>query len=375
MAHIKDLWTKPNPNGGKRVHNNRWGKGKRWQARWYEGGREVTRAFETKDAATAHLSRVETAQADGIHITKDKAQVTLADLWEPWIETKADRAKATISCYQDAWVRINIRWGDQPVSSITRLEVDRWIATLHSPRYDRPLSSSAKGHTFGTLKALLELAVDERIIPSNPLARAHRPKQTKAERRYLSVEEIDTLLAAMPDDGSRLMIRVLVSTGIRPGEAFALRVGDLDVDRRRIRISRSLGQDGKVKGTKTGKSRDVPISGALVAELVAHTRGRSATRPLLMRGAVSWKRSLLRSVWRWNSPLEGVTVYELRHTAASLAIASGANVKTVQAMLGHSSAAMTLDVYGHLWPDDLDTLPERVEEFIASERRSKMRVV
>ena len=53
-----------------------------------------------------------------------------------------------------------------------------------------------------------------------------------------------------------------------------------------------------------------------------------------------------------------LTPHKLRHTAASLAIAAGADVKVVQTMLGHKSAAMTLDVYGHLWPDRLDEVAD-----------------
>lgn len=57
----------------------------------------------------------------------------------------------------------------------------------------------------------------------------------------------------------------------------------------------------------------------------------------------------------------GLTPHELRHTAASLAIASGGNYKVLQSMLGHGSAAMTLDLYGHLFGDDLDTVAERLD--------------
>jgi len=60
--------------------------------------------------------------------------------------------------------------------------------------------------------------------------------------------------------------------------------------------------------------------------------------------------------------LDGLTPHELRHTAASLAISSGANVKAVQRMLGHASAAMTLDVYAGLFDDDLDGLADRMDE-------------
>lgn len=59
--------------------------------------------------------------------------------------------------------------------------------------------------------------------------------------------------------------------------------------------------------------------------------------------------------------LDGLTPHELRHTAASLAIASGATVKSVRRMLGHASAAMTLDVYAGLFDDDLDAVAERLD--------------
>ncbi|PXW34136.1 UNVERIFIED_CONTAM: phage integrase family protein [Williamsia faeni] len=65
----------------------------------------------------------------------------------------------------------------------------------------------------------------------------------------------------------------------------------------------------------------------------------------------------------------GLDTYELRHTAASLAIHSGANVKTVQRMLGHASAAVTLDVYGHLFEDELDRLPAQMDAHMTAERK------
>ena len=78
-------------------------------------------------------------------------------------------------------------------------------------------------------------------------------------------------------------------------------------------------------------------------------------------------------VWRGGRALPGrkckkiprVTVHELRHTAASLMIASGANVKTVQSQLGHKTATMTLDQYGHLFPDDLDDVADKMDDLVS----------
>ncbi len=65
-----------------------------------------------------------------------------------------------------------------------------------------------------------------------------------------------------------------------------------------------------------------------------------------------------------------LTPHELRHTAASLAVAAGANVKAVQRMLGHASAAMTLDVYSGLFDDDLDAVAERLDAAAQSARET-----
>ena len=67
-----------------------------------------------------------------------------------------------------------------------------------------------------------------------------------------------------------------------------------------------------------------------------------------------------------------MTIHDLRHTAASLMVQSGANVKTVQRQLGHKSAAMTLDVYADLFDDDLDDLSERMGGLLFSQDVGKM---
>jgi len=68
-----------------------------------------------------------------------------------------------------------------------------------------------------------------------------------------------------------------------------------------------------------------------------------------------------------------VTPHDLRHTSASLAISAGANVKSVQTMLGHASAAMTLDTYADLFPDDLDAVADRLDEAVRSQLASVSR--
>jgi integrase len=71
--------------------------------------------------------------------------------------------------------------------------------------------------------------------------------------------------------------------------------------------------------------------------------------------------------------LEGLTPHELRHTAASLAVSAGANVKAVQRLLGHASAAMTLEVYSGLFDDDLDAVADRLDQAAVRARADSVR--
>lgn len=79
-------------------------------------------------------------------------------------------------------------------------------------------------------------------------------------------------------------------------------------------------------------------------------------RTRVSAGSRSWFKNALNA-----AQLEPMTLHDLRHTAASLAISAGANVKAVQRMLGHASAAMTLDTYADLFDDDLDAVSEGLD--------------
>ena len=116
--------------------------------------------------------------------------------------------------------------------------------------------------------------------------------------------------------------------------------------------------------------RSVPLPRSLVDELAALCVGKSADDLLFTApgGGVLWLRNFRRRVFdpaARAAGLSGLTPHELRHTAASLAISAGANVKAVQRMLGHASAAMTLDVYSGLFDDDLDAVADRMDEAAA----------
>ncbi len=164
-------------------------------------------------------------------------------------------------------------------------------------------------------------------------------------------------------------VALLAYTGLRFGEMAALRVCRVDFLRKRLTVAESATEVGgtvEYGAPKTHQRRTVPIPSILVEPLSRRCQGKGPDDLVLTSpgGAVLRSGNFRR---RFFDPaveaagLEDLSPHDLRHTAASLLVASGANVKAVQRMLGHASAAMTLDVYSGLFDDDLGALAERMD--------------
>lgn len=384
MAHVRDQWTKPNPDKTskkKRIRSARWGKGKRWLAVWEENGRTTTKAFSTEDAAEAWCARVTVGQQQGTWITKDKRDITLGDLWEVWIDSKSGRARKTIEGYRSAWAHAAPVFGNTPICELDGPTITTWIDTLHSRRVGQkervPLGSGQKRKVGIVINAILKLAVKQRIIYDNPLESGDLVRQEKGSRRALRVGEIDRLLAAAPTNEAELLVRVLLMTAMRPGEAKGLTVDDLDYRRGRLLVRGAVDDLGRRGATKNRRHRDVPVGGDLLLDLEDACVGKEPDDPLLPdeHGNV-WTTSRWRRVWRRmceDAGLEGIDTYTLKHTGVTMAIAAGADVYAIQRMCGHADASTTLNIYGHLWDHGLDAIPNALDAHLAAEREREAR--
>jgi len=233
-----------------------------------------------------------------------------------------------------------------------------------------------------------------------------RPKRAKRrngvdrhEHRYLSHDQVEDLAYACgyPADASkfssydtrtnemyRLVVLFLAYTGVRFGEMAALTAARLDLRRHRAIIAASVSPvsgQGLVWGPpKTHGRREVSIPPFLVAELREYVSGKRGDDLVFagIRNGAPLRVSTCRTAFGAAAKAIGVPdlyPHQLRHTAASLAIASGADVKVVQQMLGHASATMTLDTYGHLFGDRLDEVGSAMDAArrTSQERRAALR--
>jgi integrase len=183
---------------------------------------------------------------------------------------------------------------------------------------------------------------------------------------YLTHAQVRALAqAATP---RTLEVYVLAYCGLRWSELAGLRVGDVDVLHRRFTVAHAVtvvaGRQhfGEPKGRKT---RTVPYPAFLAGQIADRVKGRLPSAPLFPARGGGWMRPPM-----LQGPLTAacravglgrLTPHHLRHTCASLAVSSGANVKGVQQLLGHKSAVITLDTYTDLFPDDLSAVMGRLD--------------
>lgn len=249
------------------------------------------------------------------------------------------------------------------MSGVTHEGVALWVAELER----RGLSASTIRQTHRVFALILGLAVRDGRLPRNPALGVPLPRAVRVEQTYLTHGEVDTLATAAGD--YRLAVLFLAYTGVRFGEMAALRVRHLDLMRRRAAIVQAVAEVHGVavfSTPKTHQSRSVPIPRFMIDDLGEQVAGRGKDEFVFAapRGGVLRIRNFRRAGFEPAVAAAGLgplTPHALRHTAASLAIAAGANVKVVQTMLGHKSATMTLDLYGHLFEDQLDEVADAMD--------------
>jgi integrase len=269
------------------------------------------RGFKTEREAELFLASVEVDKSRGAYIDRSKSRVLVGEWLDAWMDGRANwRATSRERARGIVALHFKPKLGGYPLGSLTHGAVQAWAGSLSKTQ-----SPSSVHKIVNVLSGSLQMAVKDGRLPANPAHGLNLPKVGKPAKRYLTHDEVRDLADAVDSLGkgmyrgtrnnSGVLVKVLAYCGLRWGEASGLRVQDIDFARGWLDdAAYMIGQDG-------------------------------------------------------------LTPHELRHTAASLAISAGANVKAVQRMLGHASAAVTLDVYSDLIDNDLDAVAAALDIEIA----------
>jgi integrase len=346
------------------------GAGKRYRVRYRKPDRSQTdkRGFRTKRDAELFLAATEVRKATGEFIDSSAARITIRELGAAWLSSQTHLKPSSYAVVEVAWrVHVEPKWGKRVLSDIRHSEVQEWVSDLSKKK-----SATVVIRAYGVLAGLIDVAVRDRRLPSNPARGANLPRKKSKERHYLSHGQVQLLADESHSKGT--LVLFLAYTGVRWGEAVGLRVRNVDMARRRILVrSNAVNVRGTiVPGTpKSHESRSVPFPAFLAEPLAKEFEGKTRDQLVFGDGIVYTPTPTQGDGWFAGARKRAVeidpafpsslTLHDLRHTAASLAISAGANVKAVQRMLGHASAAMTLDTYADLFDDDLDAVAQALD--------------
>lgn len=339
--------------------------GKRYRVRYRtpENRQTDKRGFRTKREAERFANTVEVAKLRGEYVNPADARRTLDDLGQSWLDRQKGYLKPSgYAVMETAWrVQVKPRWGHVALGDIRPTAIQAWMAEISQGAENvRALKPATVKRAHYVLAQILADAVTDNLIPKNPAAGLKLPKGSRKRPVYLTHQQVDVLADAAGEHGT--LVLLLAYTGLRWGEAIGLRVADLDLLRKRALVHQNAVQSGTsihVGTPKAHKQRSIPLPAFLVPLLALQCENRD--RGDLVFGEGSYlRRPHPVSGWFAKAVIEStvprVTPHDLRHTAASLAVSAGANVKAVQRMLGHASAAMTLDLYADLFDDDLEAV-------------------
>jgi integrase len=367
---------------------------RRYRVRYRTPDRRQTdkRGFRTKRDAELFAATVEVSKARGEFVDATAARATVGALGPEWLDRRRHLKPSTLRSLTTSWrVHVEPRWGSVAVGDVATTAVQAWVTDLASGReatgaaarelepdeHGRrwvvpPKSATVVARAYGILASILDDAVKDRRASANHARGVTLPRKGRRPRTYLTHEQVEQLAEQCATVGERetgeqyrTLVYVLAYCGLRWGEATALRVRNLDMLRRRLAVEENAVEVGNVihvGSPKTHERRSVPFPPFLAEQLARLCEGKD--RDVLVfvgpdgkhlhRSRTTERGWFAASVRRAGVP--HVTPHDLRHTAASLAVSAGANVKAVQRMLGHASAAMTLDVYADLFDDDLDAV-------------------
>lgn len=215
---------------------------------------------------------------------------------------------------------------------------------------------------------------------ANPADSVDLPRRHRQGVAVLSVEQARTFVMAIARHKYEGLLPLAMTTGMGPSEYLALTWNDLDLDRGTVSVSRTLEwrKGGwQFADTKRPRSRRVVKLQVWVAALLreqAADQYRGNEDDLIFRAKRGGPFRESHFVQRYFKPvlkaagLPLISLYDLRHTAATLSLAAGVSPKVISEQLGHSSVAFMLDVYSHVLPHMQDTAAEKVETLLIGTR-------
>ena len=333
----------------------------KWRARYRDdAGKEHARHFERKVDAQAWLDDQTAKLVAGLHVTPRQARTTVGEWCDTWLDGYRGNRASTVRQAEVHIARIRAAFGDMQLGAVRPSHVRTWCAQLAA----EGLADSYVYALHARLSQLYADAMHDGLVAKSPCSRRTSPSAGKQRPYVATTEQMWALHDAMPEH-LRPAVLLGAFAGLRLAEACGLRVADVDFMRGVI----SPAVQYPTEPLKTETSRTlVPIPQSLALELSRHVRADTMLTDLYGHQLAPW--TLERAIRSARAKVPGLPptfrYHDLRHYLASMLIASGADVKVVQARLRHASAKTTLDTYAHLWPDADESTRAAIDAVMAA---------
>ena len=354
----------------------------KWQVRYIDPtGRERSKTFRRKVDAEKYLIHVEAQKQRAEWINPDLSATFFADFAESWLATRSHLKPTTYEGYESL-LRVHIlpTFGSTRLDRIHTMSIETWIVE----RRASGLSASRVRQAHQVLRQVFAAAVKARYLRSNPAVGVKLPRLRHREQLFLEPTEIDRLAGVMPAQ-FKALVYIFAYGGLRWGEAAALRRRRVDVLRGRLEVAESLADvagEHVFGPTKNYRNRTIVLPGflrdMLNDQLVDHAApGPNGLLFTAENGAPLRNSNFNGRVWQRAVAKAGLPetlrMHDLRHTAVALLISRGAHPEAIKRYMGHSSIAVTMDIYGHLFPSDAEELAAKLDALWRDSQTDKRR--
>ena len=313
------------------------------------GRRKYVRA-KTKAELDAKLKKLEELAASGVRIERDESFGKFTQQWfdyykKPYLrENSQEIIKYVVNCY------ILPSLGNCVPHEITPMQIQALMAGLKDKSY------SLQSKVLINLRDIFKAAEENGLVAKSPVSsRLKAGGKHTEEKLPLTHEETRLLLERVTNPRARTFLLLCLHTGMRRGEALAMKYSDVDFERKLVHIRRNavVKQDETTASvelkTKAGK-RDVPLTPELEAWLLEQKRATSSDYIFVMKDGRLLTTSAFRKLFAWIDnalPERHITAHILRHTYITRLFEAGLDLKEIQYLAGHSTVEMTLRVYAH----------------------------
>lgn len=337
-----------------------------YRARWRDDtGKQRAKTFRRKQDARDHLKEVHATLARGTYVAPTAGLMTVRTWADQWLASAHNLKRGGRETYRRDLDRYILPvLGDLALRRLTPAAIDAFLAHELAPEPEgRGLAPSTVNRHYRTLHRMCAVAVTRTKLAQNPCTLVEVPTVPKSEMRFLTLDQVEQLADAIAPR-YRAWVLVAAYGGIRWSEGVGLqRAMLIDGDTLAIgsQLIRRADKSWDRSEPKTARGvRKVRLPAGVADELAAHVLEYVGSDPTALMfpnrlgspmNGPSFTGNVFKPALRRAGIDDQVRIHDLRHTAVALAVEAGAHPKAIQARMGHASIQVTLDRYGHLFPE------------------------